>query len=191
MDTKNISTVDGYIATFPSEVQHRLKKIRSIIQKSAPTAVESISYGMPAYKLNGKPLVYFAGYEKHIGFYATPSGHEAFIKELSKYKQGKGSVQFPLDEPLPLDLISRIVEFRVMENQEIDKPGKVRASLFDGLSAPAQRALENNGIRDIKTLSRFTEKEVQAFHGIGKSSIPKLKELLKSKGLSFKIQKRL
>jgi uncharacterized protein YdhG (YjbR/CyaY superfamily) len=71
---------------------------------------------MPAYKLNGKPLVYFAAYKKHIGFYATPSGHEKFAQELSKYKQGKGSVQFPTAQPVPLDLIKRIVEFRVQEN---------------------------------------------------------------------------
>lgn len=124
MDSKNIVSVDAYIAKFPSDVQLRLNKIRSTIKKIVPFAVESLSYGMPAYKLNGKPLVYFAGYEHHIGFYATPSGHAAFIKELSKYKQGKGSVQFPLNEPLPLDLISRMVEFRVMENQEKVKPGK-------------------------------------------------------------------
>jgi len=84
--------------------------------QTAPDAVESISYAMPAYKLNGKPLVYFAGYKNHIGFYATPTGHEAFKEELSKYKQGKGSVQFPVDEPMPLDLIRRIVAFRVENN---------------------------------------------------------------------------
>jgi uncharacterized protein YdhG (YjbR/CyaY superfamily) len=78
--------------------------------------VESIAYGMPAYKINGKPLVYFAGYKKHIGFYATPSGHTEFADELSKYKQGKGSVQFPLDKPIPYELIRRIVAFRVNEN---------------------------------------------------------------------------
>ncbi|MFV0269258.1 MAG: iron chaperone, partial [Draconibacterium sp.] len=79
-------------------------------------AVESIAYGMPAYKLNKKPLVYFAAYARHIGFYATPSGHQEFASELSVYKQGKGSVQFPIDEPLPTDLIRRIVAFRVKEN---------------------------------------------------------------------------
>lgn len=90
--------------------------MRRQIKAAAPKAEESISYGMPAYKLNGV-LVYFAGYKNHIGFYATPTGHEAFKKELSAYKEGKGSVQFPLDEPLPLDLVSRIVKFRVKENE--------------------------------------------------------------------------
>lgn len=83
-------------------------------------ATEEIVYGMPGYKTNGKPLVYFAGYKNHIGFYATPSGHEAFQKELSKYKQGKGSVQFPLNQPIPFDLIEQIVRFRVDENANLN-----------------------------------------------------------------------
>jgi uncharacterized protein YdhG (YjbR/CyaY superfamily) len=78
-----------------------------------------MAYGMPAYKLNKKPLVYFAGYKNHIGFYATPSGHEQFSKELSKYKQGKGSVQFPLDKPIPFDLIRQMVAFRAQENESL------------------------------------------------------------------------
>ena len=83
-------------------------------------ATEEIVYGMPGYKTNGKPLVYFAGYKKHIGFYATPSGHESFQKELSKYKQGKGSVQFPLDQPIPFKFIEQIVRFRVEENANLN-----------------------------------------------------------------------
>ncbi|RZL42442.1 MAG: DUF1801 domain-containing protein [Pedobacter sp.] len=108
--------VDEYIASFPPETQTILEQIREIIKKAAPEAEESISYAMPAYKLNGKPLVYFAGYKNHIGFYATPTGHEAFKEDLSVYKQGKGSVQFPIDKPMPLDLIERITKFRVEEN---------------------------------------------------------------------------
>ncbi len=108
--------VDEYIKTFPKNVQIILEKVRATIKSKAPEAVESISYGMPAYKMHGKPLVYFAGYEKHVGFYATPTGHAAFAEELAKFKQGKGSVQFPLHKPIPLDLIARIVEFRVKEN---------------------------------------------------------------------------
>ena len=111
-----IKNVDDYIASFPIETQAILEQVRATIKKAAPAAEESISYAMPAYKFNGKPLVYFAGYEKHIGFYATPTGHEAFEKELSIYKQGKGSVQFPLDKPIPLYLIERITKFRVEEN---------------------------------------------------------------------------
>lgn len=109
--------VEKYISEFPETVQSDLKALRESILEEAPKAVESISYGMPAYKTFGKPLVYFAGYKSHIGLYATPSGHKAFEKELSAYKQGKGSVQFPIGE-LPLDLIRRIIAFRVKENEE-------------------------------------------------------------------------
>lgn len=112
-----MNKVDQYISAFPEDVQVILRKIRSIIKKAAPDAVESIAYHMPAYKTNKKVLVYFAGFKQHIGFYATPSGHEEFSRELSKYKHGKGSVQFPLDKPIPYDLIKQIVEFRVEENK--------------------------------------------------------------------------
>lgn len=112
----NFKTVDEYIKSFPKDIQTLLEKVRKTIKTNAPDAVESIAYGMPAYKMNGKPLVYFAGYKKHIGFYATPTGHAEFADELSTYKQGKGSVQFPLDKPIPYELIKRIVAFRVTEN---------------------------------------------------------------------------
>jgi uncharacterized protein YdhG (YjbR/CyaY superfamily) len=109
-------SVEEYIDSFPDKTQKSLKQVRKAIIAAAPKSVEDISYGMPAYKLNGKPLVYFGGYEKHIGFYATPTGHKKFEKQLSKYKQGKGSVQFPLGEAMPLKLITDIVKFRVAEN---------------------------------------------------------------------------
>ncbi len=115
------TNVDEYIKAFPKETQTILKQVRQTITKAAPAADESVSYAMPAYKLNGKPLIYFAGYENHIGLYATPSGHKAFEKELAKYKQGKGSVQFPLNEPMPLDLITKIVKFRAESNVEREK----------------------------------------------------------------------
>lgn len=115
------TTVEEYISSFPLETQKILQEIRATVQKAAPEAIELISYGMPGYKLNGHPLVYFAGYKNHIGFYATPTGHAAFEKDLSIYKQGKGSVQFPIEQPMPLDLIRRIVEFRVQENLETKK----------------------------------------------------------------------
>lgn len=118
MISKAPNTIDEYILDSPVDIQPLLNQVRSTIKLAAPDAEESISYGMPAYKTYGKPLVYFAGFKNHIGFYATPTGHEEFAKELSKYKQGKGSVQFPIDQPMPLDLILLIVEFRVIENQE-------------------------------------------------------------------------
>ncbi|HEY5122506.1 MAG TPA: DUF1801 domain-containing protein [Ignavibacteria bacterium] len=109
-------TVDNYIVSFPESVRVLLEQVRATIKENAPDAAESIAYHMPAYKTNGKPLVYFAAFKNHIGFYATPTGHSEFAKELSKYKQGKGSVQFPFDKPIPFDLIGRIVKFRVIEN---------------------------------------------------------------------------
>lgn len=108
-----MSNVDEYIAGFDSELHSRLEQMRTIVREAAPSAEESIAYGMPAYKLRGKPLVYFGGYLNHIGFYATPNGHEAFKAEFAKYKQGKGSVQFSLDQPLPVDLVKRVVTYRI------------------------------------------------------------------------------
>lgn len=117
---KKPATIDEYIGGFSGEVQEILEEIRMTIQKAAPEAKEKISYSMPAFDQNGI-VVYFAAFQKHIGLYALPSGHETFREELSKYKSGKGSVQFPLNEPMPLDLISRIVRFRVKENIEKSK----------------------------------------------------------------------
>ena len=110
-------TIDKYIKDSPKNVQTILKKIRTTIRKTAPKAEETISYGIPTFKLNGN-LVHFAGYKSHIGFYPTPSGIEKFKKELSAYKGAKGSVQFPLDQPIPYELIARITRFRAKENLE-------------------------------------------------------------------------
>ena len=115
-----VNNIDEYISGFPKDVQKILQEVRSVIRKAAPQAAEAIKYRMPTFVLNGN-LVHFAGYKNHIGFYPVPSGIEAFKKELSVYKGGKGSVQFPLDEPMPLALISRIVKFRVKKNLEKPK----------------------------------------------------------------------
>lgn len=181
-----MNPVEQYITAFPKNVQKRLRQVQQTIIQTAPDAVETLSYAMPAYKINGRPLVYFAGYKSHVGFYATPTGHEAFAHELSNYKQGKGSVQFPVDEPLPLDLIKRIVQYRLKETVTKTSKKAEPETLFGGLSAPAQRALAENKITDLLQLSGFTEKELLDFHGIGKSSIPKLTALLKGEGLTFK-----
>ena len=114
---KVAADVNEYISGFPPSTQKLLKQLRSTIKKAAPAAEEGISYQMPAYKLSGV-LVYFAGYKSHIGFYPGASGVASFKKELVKYKTAKGSIQFPLDEPLPLDLVNRIVAFRVSQNLE-------------------------------------------------------------------------
>lgn len=112
-----MKNVDEYIASFPEDVQKILTRIRKIILKHAPEAEESITYKMPSYKIFGKTLIYFAGFKNHIGLYATPSGHSEFSNELEKYKHGKGSVQFPINKPIPYDLIRQIVKFRVAENK--------------------------------------------------------------------------
>jgi uncharacterized protein YdhG (YjbR/CyaY superfamily) len=112
---KNIGTVDAYIASFPAETQAKLRELRATIQAAAPAAEEKISYGMPTFYLQGN-LVYFAGWKKHIGFYAIPSANAAFADDLAAYTVSKGAVQFPLDQPLPVDLITRMVRFRVEEN---------------------------------------------------------------------------
>lgn len=109
------ATIDEYIDTFPADVQVILAKIRQTIQKAAPAAIEAIAYQMPTFKLNGN-LVHFAAYEKHIGFYPNPSAIEAFKEEFSPYKSSKGAVQFPLDKPIPLSLIKKVVAFRVKES---------------------------------------------------------------------------
>jgi uncharacterized protein YdhG (YjbR/CyaY superfamily) len=113
-----MSDIETYIQQFPDKVQEILQTIRKLINDNAPGANEHFAYGMPAYKLYKKPLVYFAAFKNHIGFYATPSGHTEFQEELSKFRNGKGSVQFPLDKPIPYKLIERIVKFRVTENYE-------------------------------------------------------------------------
>ena len=109
------TTIDEYIAGFPPDVQAILQKIRTTIHTAAPQAAETINYQMPTFTLHGN-LVHFAAFKNHIGFYPTPSGIENFEAELAAYKGAKGSVQFPLDEPLPLDLVTRIVKFRMAEN---------------------------------------------------------------------------
>ena len=107
--------IDEYITEFPPETQKALRQARALIAAAAPDATETISYAIPTFDLNGHHLVHFAGYERHLGFYPTPSGIAAFQDELKPYKSAKGSVQFPLSEPLPADLIRRIVAFRVAE----------------------------------------------------------------------------
>ncbi len=119
MDTKSsgYKNIDEYIGTFPPEIQAKLKQMRAVIKEEAPQAVEKISYQMPTFYLNGN-LVHFAAFKNHIGFYPAPSGIEAFRNELSAYQGAKGSIRFPLDEPLPLELVRKIVRLRVAENMK-------------------------------------------------------------------------
>lgn len=112
-----MNAIDTYISTFPAEVQEKLQQMRQTIREEAPDAEEAMKYAMPTFVLKGN-LVHFAGYKQHIGFYPTPSGLKAFPDEIARYKNSKGAVQFPLDQALPLDLVRRIVQFRVKENLE-------------------------------------------------------------------------
>jgi uncharacterized protein YdhG (YjbR/CyaY superfamily) len=112
---QKFQTIDEYIKTFPKDIQKILESVRQAIKNAAPEAEETINYQIPTFKLNGN-LVHFAAFKYHIGFYPAPSGQKAFQKELSVYKSGKGSVQFPLDRPIPLSLIKKIVLYRVKEN---------------------------------------------------------------------------
>jgi uncharacterized protein YdhG (YjbR/CyaY superfamily) len=112
---KEYSSIDEYTRSFPEQIQNKLEELRNVIKEQVPEALEKISYQMPAFFLNGN-LVYFAGYSKHIGFYPGPSGIDAFKSELSKYKYAKGSVQFPIEEPLPIELIKKKVNFKAEAN---------------------------------------------------------------------------
>jgi uncharacterized protein YdhG (YjbR/CyaY superfamily) len=109
--------IDEYIAAAPLEVRETLEQIRRTIREAAPKAEEKISYGMPAFTVNGKILVYFAAFTNHIGFYAAPTARETFVKEFSRYKTGRGSVQFPLSGPMPLQLIARVVKFKLKNSR--------------------------------------------------------------------------
>ena len=120
---KSKDNIDEYIAGFPAYIQEKLQLVRATIKASAPDAEEAIKYGIPTFMLNGN-LVHFGGFKNHIGFYPAPQGLEEFKEELSGYKGSKGSVQFPHDEPLPLELITKIVKFRVQKNQEKAKKKK-------------------------------------------------------------------
>ena len=112
---KEYTDINAFIADFPEEVRAILEKIRKTIQQAAPEAKEAIKYGMPTFVLNGN-LVHFAAYKNHIGFYPAPTGIDAFIDELAVYRTGKGTIQFPIDKPIPYDLITKVVKFRVEEN---------------------------------------------------------------------------
>jgi uncharacterized protein YdhG (YjbR/CyaY superfamily) len=128
MITTKANSIDEFIAGFPEDVQQKLEQMRKAIAKAAPGAVETIKYGIPTFTLGGRNLVHFAAYKNHIGFYPAPSGIEAFEKELAPYKAGKGTIQFPLDKPLPLKLVTEAVLFRARQLAEKAQPKKKEAA---------------------------------------------------------------
>lgn len=188
MEKNNITTIDAYISTFPAATQKLLKQMRQTIKKAAPEATEKIAYGIPTFVYNGN-LVHFGGYDRHISFFPTPSGIEKFEKELQQYATSKGTIQFPLDEPLPLELVARITAFRVQENASKTAKKKVAAGngfFIPKLSNPARRALESIGVTTPQKLAKYSEKEILALHGMGKASLPLMREALQQHGLRFK-----
>ncbi len=125
MTTAKPKDIGDYIARFPEHTQKSLEQIRAAVKKTAPNAEEAISYGIPAFNLNGRYLLYFAGYKKHIGLYPVPSGNKLFEKDFASYNtSGKGTIQFPLDKPIPIGLVTKIVKFRMKENSEKEKSKK-------------------------------------------------------------------
>lgn len=117
-DKKLFTTIDEYIHTFPTDVQLILEKIRQTIHKAAPEAAETISYNMPAFDLNGRHLVFFAGWKHHISVYPLPAGDETFQQQLSRYKRARGSIQFPFNKPIPYDVVEKIVTFLILEKSQ-------------------------------------------------------------------------
>ena len=183
---KKTVSMDQHIAQFPKETQQLLELLRMTIHATAPKAEEVISYNMPAFKLNGV-LVWFAGYKNHIGFYPSSSPIEIFKKELAKYKTSKGAIQFPLDKPLPLALITKIVKLRIKQDSvKAEAKKKPTKDFLSSFVEPARRALESKEIKTAKQLSKFTQAEIMLLHGIGSGSLPKLQKALKAEGLSFK-----
>lgn len=170
--------IDEYIAGFPDDVQAILQKIRMTIRKAAPDAEETISYQIPTYTLNGRYLIYFAAYQRHVSVYPAPRGVEQFKAELAVYKGGKGTIQFPLNKPIPFGLIRRIVKYRVKENMKSEND-------LPKLAAPAQRALASAGVQRLAQLTKFNEDEIKHWHGIGPNALDQLRRALGENGLSF------
>jgi uncharacterized protein YdhG (YjbR/CyaY superfamily) len=214
MEAGQIKDIDSYISGFPKETQKILIKLRKTIKQAAPAAEETINYQMPTFVLHGN-LVHFAAYKNHIGFYPTPTAIVKFHQQLSAWEGAKGSVKFPIEYEIPYGLISEIVKFRVNENEEraatktkktlkicpqghkyykssdcptcpvCEQENKPDDGFLAVLSAPARRALENNGIKTLQQLSTFNEAQILALHGMGPASMPKLRKALQEKGLSF------
>jgi uncharacterized protein YdhG (YjbR/CyaY superfamily) len=171
---REVSSIDDYIRSFPISTRKLLQQMRRTIRKAAPKAEEAVKYGIPTFTLNGN-LVHFGGYEHHVSFYPTSSPMKAFKRELSRYQTSRGTIRFPIDEPLPLALIGRIVRFRVAE-----------VSPFQELAAPAQRALGRAGITSVKRLSSASESQLSRLHGIGPDALRTLRTMLRASGLKFK-----
>lgn len=164
--------VADYLAQFTGETRARLETVRGMVAERCPRAVEAFSYGLIGYQLNGHPLIYVGGFAHHIGLYATPQGHEAFAADFAPYRQGKGSVQFPLAQPLPVDLIARVIDHRVETVSE----------LLPAIGGPATRALAAIGVTRASQLAAYSEQDLLALHGVG----PKAIRLIAEAGIALR-----
>ncbi len=171
---KSATSIDDYIQGFPKATQKHLQQMRRTIRSAAPEATEAIKYGIPTFVLNGN-LVHFGGFEHHVSFFPTSAPVKVFRRELSRYELSKGTIRFPLDRPLPLTLIRRIVQFRVAQADPLNE-----------LAAPARRALARAGMTSMKQFSKKTERQISRLHGMGPGAMRKLRTLLRKEGLKFK-----
>lgn len=167
-----MSDVDGYLAQFSGETRARLETLRGMVRERCPRAVESLSYGLIGTQLNGHPLIYFGGFARHIGVYATPQGHEAFAADFAPYAQGKGSVQFPLAQPLPVELIRRVIDYRVA----------TVGAMLPAIGRPATNALAAIGVTRASQLVEYSAADLLALHGVG----PKAVRLIREAGIRLR-----
>lgn len=182
---KAANNTDEFIAGFPTATQIMLKKIRAIIQKAAPKATETISYGIPTFVQEGN-LVHFSGYKTHIGFYPGAAGVEAFTKELSNYVTSKGTVQFPLDKPLPVGLITQIVKFRVLQNLEKAKAKKGAKNEKAPPAAKSKKPTDEEQVKAwLNNLDPAVKSEIETVRKIIKAASPKLSERIKWNAPSY------
>jgi uncharacterized protein YdhG (YjbR/CyaY superfamily) len=182
--TNKAANIDEYVKGFPKSTQQKLEQVRAQIRKTAPRAEECISYGIPAFKLDGYQLVYFAGYKKHIGLYPAPVNSEAFKEELSRYKTGRGSVQFPLDQQMPLDLVARIVQFRAKVNEARIKTLKAQPTIV----VPSKTGKASEGEKVLAYFNNLDKRiatDVQAVRKLIQKTIPKLEERIKWNAPSY------
>ena len=170
-------SIDEYIRSFPPSTRRLLRQIRLAIREAAPEATEAISYGIPTFKLGGKNLVHFAGYEHHIGFYPGSAVIAKHEDQLSGYNTAKGTVQFPIDKPLPLALVRKLVQSAVARFAPPDP--------FAKLSAPARRALAGAGVTSARQVAKMQEGEIAGLHGMGPHAMQILRTLLKAHGMRF------
>lgn len=173
-----VSHIEEHVRNCAPPTQRMLQQLRRTIRAAAPGTTETVRYGIPTFQLNGKNLVHFAGYEHHIGFYPGPGAIEVFRSELKRFKTSKGTIQFPLDRPLPLALVRKVVRFRI---DAMTPPNP-----FAPIAAPARRALRNAKIASLKSLTARTEQHVAGLHGMGPGAMRALKAMLRTTGLRFR-----